>query len=211
MTVRDESDSMRFAYADPPYPDKSRKYYRDHPDYAGEVDHAELIERLEGEFPDGWALSTSAGALQQILPLCLPPRSRGAAGGGTRAQIRVLAWCKPLAQPGGRGGALYGWEPVILRGGRRDSYGPRDWLIESPDLFTLREKPEGHVTGAKPRGFLLWLFRCMGARSGDELVDIFPGSGAVARAWEEYARQPELLAESLGADVPAPALELVGS
>jgi hypothetical protein len=37
---------------------------RDHPKYAGEVDHAELIRRLSAGFPDGWALSTSAEALQ---------------------------------------------------------------------------------------------------------------------------------------------------
>lgn len=36
----------RMAYADPPYPGKAG-YYRDHPDYGGEVDHAELVARLE--------------------------------------------------------------------------------------------------------------------------------------------------------------------
>src|SRR5262245_15281863 len=49
---------LRFAYADPPYPKLARKYYRDHPDYGGEVDHHALINRLVEEFPDGWALST---------------------------------------------------------------------------------------------------------------------------------------------------------
>lgn len=38
---------LRFAYADPPYPGLAR-YYRDHPDYAGEVDHGELLSRLQG-------------------------------------------------------------------------------------------------------------------------------------------------------------------
>jgi hypothetical protein len=32
---------LRLAYADPPYPGKAR-LYQDHPDYGGEVDHAEL-------------------------------------------------------------------------------------------------------------------------------------------------------------------------
>ncbi len=194
---------MRFAYADPPYPGKARRYYRDHADYGGEVDHEALIERLEAEFPDGWALSTSAAALQQILPLCPAPRRRGAAGGGTRESIRVLAWCKPIAQPG-MGGPTYGWEPVILRGGRRErtNNGPRDWLVCSPELFTFRRRPPGHVTGAKPRPFLEWLFRCLGARPGDELVDLFPGSGAVALAWQAFETQLSLLdatAEVLGA------------
>jgi hypothetical protein len=198
---------MRFAYADPPYPGKSRKYYGAHRDYAGEVDHQALITRLEAEFPDGWALSTSAAALQHVLALCPEQQvSRGAAGGGTREQLRVLAWCKNLAQPGGLPGPLYGWEPVILRGGRRAGARtwPRDWLVCSPDLYTLRRKPAEHVTGSKPRAFLEWVFRCLGAQSGDELVDLFPGSGAVAAAWEAFAAQSELGAEVLRA-APGPA------
>lgn len=202
MSERGKSDSApaRFAYADPPYPGKSRKYYKDHPDYAGEVDHRELIALLESDFPDGWALSTSAAALQDVLALCPQQRvARGRAGGGTREGLRVLAWCKPLAQPGSSGGPLYGWEPVILRGGRRGAPGPwpRDWLVVSPDLFTLRPRPAAHVTGAKPRPFLEWVFRCLGARSDDELVDLFPGSGSVGEAWRAFAAAPQL-AEVLG-------------
>lgn len=184
---------MRFAYADPPYPGKAKRYYGGHADYAGEVDHAALIERLEADFPDGWALSTSAAALQDVLPLVPAPRPRGAAGGGRRETFRVLAWCKPIAQPG-MGGPLYGWEPVILRGGRREKRGqqPRDWLVCSPELFTFRPRPVDHVTGAKPEPFLRWLFRCAGLRAGDDLVDLFPGSGAVAAAWAAFVAQPEL-------------------
>jgi hypothetical protein len=63
------------ANADPPYPGKAF-YYRDHPDYAGEVDHAALIARLSTY--DGWALSTSAAALPAVLALC-PPGVRVAA------------------------------------------------------------------------------------------------------------------------------------
>lgn len=48
---------MRVAYADPPYIGQSAKHYRNHPDYAGEVDHLALIDRLVSEYPDGWALS----------------------------------------------------------------------------------------------------------------------------------------------------------
>jgi hypothetical protein len=60
-----ESDSerpMRFAYADPPYPGQAWRVYGRHEDYAGEVDHAELIARLERDYPDGWALSTPAAS-----------------------------------------------------------------------------------------------------------------------------------------------------
>jgi len=62
---------LRLAYADPPYPGKAY-LYRDHPDYGGEVDHAELIERLAAY--DGWALSTSAAALP-AYSACARPAS----------------------------------------------------------------------------------------------------------------------------------------
>ncbi len=55
---------LRLAYADPPHPGKAR-LYRDHPDYGGEVNHAELIDRLAAY--DGWALSASAEALPAVL------------------------------------------------------------------------------------------------------------------------------------------------
>jgi hypothetical protein len=35
---------MRLGYADPPYPGLAH-LYKDHPDYAGEVDHVVLIAR----------------------------------------------------------------------------------------------------------------------------------------------------------------------
>ena len=61
--------SLRLAYADPPYPGKAW-LYRDHPDYGGEVDNAELVGRLAGY--DGWALSTSAAALPSVLASARP-------------------------------------------------------------------------------------------------------------------------------------------
>lgn len=61
---------LRLAYADPPYPGKAR-YYRGHPDFAGEVDHRALIGRLVATY-DGWALSTSAEALPEVLSFCPP-------------------------------------------------------------------------------------------------------------------------------------------
>jgi hypothetical protein len=42
------------------------------------------------------------------------------------------------------------------------------------------------VHGAKPAAFCWWLFDLLGALPGDDLVDLFPGSGGVARAWGLY-------------------------
>lgn len=94
---------LRLVYADPPYPGRSARYYRDHPDYAGEVDHAALIAELEE--CDGWALSTSADALQELLRLC-------------PAGVRVAAWHRGARPHRDAQGPLSAWEPVIYYGGR---------------------------------------------------------------------------------------------
>lgn len=60
---------MRFAYADPPYIGQAKRHYGKHPDYAGEVDHAKLIESLCSDF-DGWALSLSMKSLVTVMPMC---------------------------------------------------------------------------------------------------------------------------------------------
>lgn len=99
------ADVLRLAYADPPYPGLSRRYYGGHPDFAGEVDHKRLIEQLNGY--DGWALSTSSRALQEVLALC-PPGSR------------VAVWVRG-ERPTRSAGPLNAWEPVIYWGGRRDA------------------------------------------------------------------------------------------
>ena len=44
----------------------------------------------------------------------------------------------------------------------------------------------GALIGMKPPEFAVWMFAQLGALPGDELADIFPGSGAISRAWELY-------------------------
>jgi len=187
---------MRFAYADPPYPGQASRHYKHHADYGGEVDHRALIERLMDEFADGWALSTSEAALKDVLELVprgTPSRkNKGRYLNGTG--VRILAWCKPNA-PWMPVNPQFGWEPVLLYGGRRSAGQPpvRNWLVCSPQGYTWRPRPPGHITGAKPPEFCRWVFRALGARPDDQLVDLFPGSGAVQRAWETFEAQPELV------------------
>ena len=38
----------------------------------------------------------------------------------------------------------------------------------------------------KPPQFAVWMFCQLGARPGDELVDLYPGSGAIGEAWRRY-------------------------
>ena len=55
-------------------------------------------------------------------------------------------------------------------------------------VYVARARPTdpGWVTGAKPAAFARWLFGLLGAQAGDQLVDLFPGSGGIARAWTAY-------------------------
>lgn len=160
---------MKFAYADPPYPGQAQRHYADEAAADGrtarEVNHALLIRHLCDEYPDGWALSTSSPALQFVLSLCPD-------------DVRVGAWVKPFAVFRPNVNPAYAWEPVIFRGGRqprsRDEPTVRDWV--SANITMQRGVP-----GAKPTGFCLWLLGLMGAEFGDEMHDIFPGSGAVGR------------------------------
>ncbi len=45
------------------------------------------------------------------------------------------------------------------------------------------------MIGAKPAAFCRWVFDLLGARPGDHLDDLFPGSGGVTRAWKGFNRE----------------------
>lgn len=156
----------RFAYADPPYPGLSARYYKDEPTFDGEVDHRELIASLVASEVAGWALSTSPRALATILPLC----PRGA---------RVCPWVKPIGVSGKTYGIHNAWEAVIVVGGRPQRPGVRDWLRAMP------ARGGGSLMGRKPIAFCAWLFDLLGMSPGDELLDLFPGTGVVTNAWRE--------------------------
>lgn len=158
---------MRFGYADPPYPGLARRYYD-----CAEVDHAELVDRLVREFPDGWALSTSAKALPMVLRLCPD-------------DVRVCPWVngerRSLAHR-----PRVAWEPLIVCGGRERVIEPQE---PCPDVLVYSGRQHSHpdaLVGMKPAAFGEWLFRMLGAAPGDELVDLFRGSGAIERAWRLF-------------------------
>jgi hypothetical protein len=163
---------VRFAYADPPYLGLCRLYDHFHGDdgrcWDDPETHRLLIERLCAEYQDGWAMSLHSPSLRTILAMC-------------PADVRVSPWVKPFCsfKPGVN--PAYAWEPVIWRGGRkRDRTEPtvQDFLICN---ITLRRG----FTGAKPDPFALWLLDLLGARPEDDIIDLFPGSGAVSRAWAQ--------------------------
>lgn len=157
---------MRFIYADPPYIGQAKKHYSHDPNCA-EVDHAALIAQLETY--DGWALSCSSPSLQQILSLC-------------PADVRIAAWVKPFCsfKPGVN--PAYAWEPVVWKSARprtREQMTVRDWVSANITL-------ERGLSGAKPDTFCYWLFELLNIQPEDTFEDLFPGSRAVSRAFEQW-------------------------
>jgi hypothetical protein len=159
---------LKIGYADPPYPNCAH-LYKDHADYAGEVNHQMLIGRLEAEF-DGWVLHTSSVALPYVASMC-------------PAGIRIMAWVKGFAAFKKNVSVAYAWEPVIVKTARKPVVSKRlvmrDWVESS---ITLRRG----LTGAKPEKVCHWAFEMVGAVPDDELVDLYPGTGAVTRAWATW-------------------------
>lgn len=165
---------MRFAYADQPYIGQAKKHYLQDPNCA-EVDHGELICRLEREYPDGWALSLSSPSLKQIVSLC--PDG-----------VRVMAWVKPFCSFKANVNPAYAWEPVIVRGGRkrtREQVTVRDWLAES---ITLRKG----LAGLKPKEFCYWVFDVLNIQPGDTLDDLYPGTGIVSKCLVDYIEKDSI-------------------
>jgi hypothetical protein len=168
---------VKFCYADPPYLGLGSLYSDRHPEsliWNDPETHRLLIARMNDEYPDGWALSLHTPSLRTILPMC-------------PEDTRVGAWVKPFCsfKPGVP--VAYAWEPVLFRGGRRrgkDEATTRDWV--AANITMQRGFP-----GAKPRAFCRWVFDILGARPGDQLDDLFPGSGAVGHAWAEWSGEQE--------------------
>lgn len=167
---------MRFAYADPPYPGLSRRYYGDHRDFRGEVDHVELLARLTTGPYDGWALSTSAEALRAVWALCPP-------------ETRLFVWVNG-ARVVKSYHPLHAYEAVLVCGARPRRVPVVEDLCDVLQWGGRQPSHPGALTGMKPAAFCNWLFEVLGACSGDTLDDLFPGSGAVARAWELYTSSP---------------------
>lgn len=159
---------IRVAYADPPYPGLAQKYYEG----GLEVDHAELVARLMAEFPAGWALSTSAESCRAVWALCPP-------------QTRLCPWVRG-SRRGRAHRARVAWEALLVYGGRAQRLSPRDDLADVLVWGGRQHSHPGALVGMKPAAFAEWMFRLLGLGARDELVDLYPGSGAIGRAWRLY-------------------------
>ena len=168
---------MKFAYADPPYLGCSKRLYGDHPEawvYDTIEGHQALIDKIQQY--DGYAYSCTSGNLHLILPLF-------------ERDARIGAWVKPFCAMKGVSPA-YAWEPVIFRTPRKkwEAGLRRDWVSAS---ITMKRT----CKGAKPLAFCFWLFdEILGMTREDGFDDLFPGSGAVKKAYTAWCnRAPRLM------------------
>lgn len=161
----------RLGYADPPYVGCCALYGHYHPDGKcwDAIDTTfQLLDRLNAEF-DGWVLclKSDAAELSALIQR---------AGPG----VRVGAWVKPFASFKPNVNPGFCWEPVLFKVGKRDRYEPTVRDFCSANITMQKGLP-----GAKPLEFNRWVLGLLGAKPGDEVVDLFPGTGGMATALAE--------------------------
>jgi hypothetical protein len=194
---------VRFAYADPPYIGQAKRHYS-HDPLCAEVDHSELVARLMREFPDGWALSASSPSMSQLWPLM--PKA-----------TRVGIWCKSFCAFKRNVRPAYAWEPVFFYGGRNPMNGhraaiperngkqttPKDFIVEP---ITLKKG----LVGAKPEKVCQWILALLNFQVGDELVDLYPGTGIMGRVVKRMGDTESHPVQGEAGSTPA-ALQSMGS
>lgn len=156
---------LRFAYADPPYVGCSH-LYPEHPESARWDDpgeHVALMHQMNDEY-DGWALSLSVPSLKDLIA-------------GAPKGTRIGSWVKPFAAYKRNVRVAYTWEPVLWNrtAPRRDDEPVGRDHLSCP--ITLKRG----LTGAKPEAFCRWVLMLLGWKVGDEVVDLFPGTGVMGR------------------------------
>jgi len=162
---------VRLAYADPPYIGQAKIHYNSH-----EVNHLELLRCLATY--DGWALSCSSPTVRQILELETCPKD-----------VRIAVWVKPFCSFKPNVNPAYAWEPVLFVPAR--ARGREKPTI--PDFIIANITLQRGLAGAKPEQFCMWVFEILGAEPNDDLEDLFPGTGAVTRAWHKWKTQSQMV------------------
>jgi hypothetical protein len=172
---------VRLGYADPPYIGCAHLYVEKR-----EVDHIALVKRLEANF-DGWVLHASAANHSEeiLAPLM------------SKAGARKGIWVKQFAAFKRNVSVAYAWEPVYIKALRKPVVSKRlvmrDWIMEP---ITMKRG----LTGVKPEKVCHWAFELAAARPEDELIDLFPGTGAVMRAWAAWQGKFNLPLQQSGSD-----------
>lgn len=180
---------MKLAIADPPYPpfigsggrknrasrwygtgqrsrtDRAADTHQGAHDWDDPATHRALLVSLLANY-DGWAIATSPDGIT--------------AYGELPAEVRIMAWVKPNAQPGAHRLRSM-WEPVIVYPplGRRSN---RNGVGSVPDVLTCGV-PRAAFRGAKPAEWTRWVLAALTYDPAtDDVHDLFPGSGMVTAA-----------------------------
>lgn len=176
---------MKLAFADPPYLGQGKKHYAAHHPEAHLWDapetHRRLITRLESDY-DGYALCASSRSLHTLLAMFADPP-------------RIASWVKPFAAFKANVRIAYTWEPVLFREARRSAasgaFANRDHLSEP---ITMKKG----LVGAKPERFCRWVLDLIGWIPGDQVVDLFPGTGVMGRVEAAAGASPLILRDRSG-------------
>lgn len=179
---------MKLAIADPPYLGRAVRWYGpngcgdgygkgqadNHPEaylWDKPETHVQLVHDLEANY-DGWAIAMSVHSLSTYL---------GAVETDSRNGIRVCVWHKPSAiQSGSR--ISNNWEPVLVKVPRTRK-GWKSGATRTKDVMSANPLRQGFV-GSKPYEWTQWVLDLLGYQQGDDVTDLFNGSGAVAEALE---------------------------
>lgn len=163
---------MLLAIADPPYLGQARRY-PEHPEAAVWDDpqtHLDLLARLEEEY-EAWVLACNTGMLRLLLPVA-------------SASVRVGVWAKTRAggsRPNLRIG--YAHEHMLWDTSRRGGLAD----MRRTDVLICAVTQRRGVVGAKPRQWTQWVLDLLGYDpGGDEVHDLYPGSGDVSAAIADY-------------------------
>ena len=176
---------MRLCIADPPYLGRAVRHYGiggraygrgkgksdTHPEahiWDDPETHKKMVQDLQNNY-DGWAIAMSVHSLSTYLEVIETESENG---------IRVLVWHKPNAIPSGSRILNY-WEPVLVkvpasRKGRGKGKTTKDILTAVA--------PRVGFSGSKPQEWTHWILDVLGYQEGDEVTDLFHGSGAVTNA-----------------------------
>jgi hypothetical protein len=174
---------MKIAIADPPYLGRAVRWYGEggcgdgygigqadqHPEahiWDNPDTHKQLVKDLDENY-DAWAIAMSVHSLSTYLSVVETDSRNG---------IRVGVWHKPSSSPSGSRIGNY-WEPVLFRipkerRGHNSGNSMKDVLVASP----LRT----NFVGAKPPAWTEWVLDILGYQTGDIVIDLFTGSGAVS-------------------------------
>jgi len=183
---------MKLAIADPPYLGRAVRWYGaggcgdgygkgqadNHPEahiWDKPETHQEMVRHLETNY-DGWVIALSVHSLSTYLEVIKTDSRNG---------IRVMSWVKPSAVTSGSR-ITNTWEPVIVRvPASRKGWNSGERMTDTLICPPMRS---GFV-GAKPEAWTHWVLDAMGYVAGDEVIDLFNGSGAVSKAVNNYAFQ----------------------